>query len=107
MTCMPTNRTASTRKIQARMRASRSASSTSFSVTSISAPPVERVMAIIENLLDRAVEEAREPEGERQRRIIFAGLDGVYRLARDAEAGAELRLAPVPLRAQHLQPVLH
>src|SRR5688572_6981474 len=62
---------------------------------------------VIENLLDPFVEEAGQLEGQRQRRIIFAGLDRVDGLARHAEPAAKLRLAPVAFRAQHLQPILH
>src|SRR3954468_11365973 len=51
--------------------------------------------AVLENLLDRPPEQGGELEGERQRRIVFARLDRVHGLARDAEPAAKLRLAPV------------
>jgi hypothetical protein len=38
-------------------------------------------MPIIKNLLDAAVEKPGKPEGEWQRRIVFAGFDGVDGLA--------------------------
>src|SRR3954454_14782731 len=68
---------------------------------------VMAALPVIENLLDRPLEQAGEPEGQRQRGIVFPGLDRVDRLARDSEPAAKLRLAPVPLGSQHLQTVLH
>src|SRR5690606_31798151 len=65
------------------------------------------LLAIVENLLDRHVEQAGDAECQRQRRIVLAGFDRVDRLARHVEAQGQLRLAPVALGAQHFQPVLH
>src|SRR3954454_14858993 len=68
---------------------------------------VMAALPVVENLLDRPLEQPGEAEGERQRRIVFAGLDRVDRLARHAEPAAKLRLAPVPLGPQHFETVLH
>src|SRR3954447_16302685 len=72
-----------------------------------SSPAIVASQAVVENLLDPAVEQPGKPEGERKRGIVFAGFDRVHRLARHAEPAAKLRLAPVALRSQHLQAVLH
>src|SRR3954447_16104673 len=64
-------------------------------------------LPVVENLLDRPLEQAGEAEGERQRRIVLPSLDRVHRLARDSEPAAKLRLAPVPLGPQHFETVLH
>src|SRR5436305_5436302 len=63
--------------------------------------------AIIENLLYAHVEQPRQPEGQRQRRIVLAGLDRIDRLARDADPAAKLRLAPASFRPQDPQSILH
>ena len=47
-----------------------------------------------EDLLDRQLEQLGDPEGERQRRIVFAGLDRIDALARHFEALGEVLLAP-------------
>src|SRR3546814_16521303 len=46
---------------------------------------VVSLVASVENLLDRHVEQPREPEGERQRRVVFPRLDCVDRLLRHVE----------------------
>src|SRR5689334_17233748 len=46
------------------------------------------VGSVIENLLDRQAEQARDLEREREGRIVFAGLDGVDRLPGHVEVGA-------------------
>ncbi len=55
----------------------------------------------LEDLLDGESEDARESEGERQARIVAAGLDRIDGLTRDPEPLRELRLRPAPLRAQN------
>ncbi len=49
----------------------------------------------------------RDSERERQRWIVFAGLDCIDALTRNVEALSEIGLAPIALRAQHFEPVLH
>src|SRR5512143_1698704 len=51
---------------------------------------------VMEDLLDAAAEEARDGEGQRQRRQIATGLDRIDRLARDAQLLGELALAQAP-----------
>src|SRR6185436_4649848 len=63
--------------------------------------------AVVEDRLDRLPEDARDAEGQRQRRIVAAVLDGVDRLPRDAQPLRQLLLRPVALRAQDAQAVLH
>lgn len=46
-------------------------------------------------------------ESQRQRRVIFAGLDGVHTLSGNPEPLRKIGLRPVPFRAQNLEPVLH
>src|SRR5690606_314945 len=65
------------------------------------------VLAIIENLLDRHLEKARDAEGQRQGGIVLAGLDRVDRLPRHVEPQGQFRLAPVAFGAQHLEAVVH
>src|ERR1044072_8931625 len=60
-----------------------------------------------EDGFDRKLEERGDAEGERQARIIFAGLDGVDALPGDLQPLGEIALAPVALGAQHLESVLH
>src|SRR5688572_19687573 len=62
---------------------------------------------VVEHRLDGQVEQAGDLEGERQRRVVLAGLDGVDALAGDPQAISELALAPVALGAQDLEAVLH
>ena len=52
-------------------------------------------------------EQFGDPEGERQRGIVAAGLDGVDALARDFEPIGEIALAPVAFGAQHLEAIVH
>jgi hypothetical protein len=65
------------------------------------------VLAIIENLLNLEIEQPRQLEGKRQGRVVFAGLDGVYSLARDADLLAKLRLAPAMLGTKDAKPIVH
>src|SRR6478672_4480299 len=58
-----------------------------------------------EDLLDRQIEQLGDAECERQRGIIFAGLDRVHALARHFEALAEILLAPVALGAEEAEAV--
>src|SRR5690606_10909099 len=60
-----------------------------------------------EDGLDGAPEDAGDAEGQRQGRIVLAGLDGVDGLARDAQARGQVALAPAPLGAQHFQMIAH
>ena len=60
-----------------------------------------------ENLLDRQVEQLGDAEGERQRGIVFAGLDRVDALARHFEPLGQVLLAPVALGAEHAEAVFH
>jgi hypothetical protein len=59
----------------------------------------------LEHRFDRSAEEPRNPEGERQARVVSARLDGDDALARDAEEVGELRLRPESLGAEDLDPV--
>ena len=68
--------------------------------------PILPVSAIIENLLDPHPEQARQPEGQRKRGIVPAGLERVHRLARDGDPAAELRLAPAAFRPENPQSIL-
>ena len=68
--------------------------------------PILPVSAIIENLLDPHPEQARQAEGQRQRRIVLAGFDRVDRLARHADPAAKLRLAPAAFRPENPQSIL-
>ena len=68
--------------------------------------PILPVSAIIENLLDPHPEQARQPEGQRQRRIVLAGLDRVDRLARHTDPAAKLRLAPATFCTYYQQSIL-
>jgi hypothetical protein len=48
----------------------------------------------VEELLDRALEELGEPEGEREAGVVAAGLQGVDRLPGDAQAVGHRGLRP-------------
>ena len=61
----------------------------------------------MEDLLDRLAEEPRDAEGEGERRVVLAGLDGVHRLARDLQMVGQLGLTPVALGAEVFQAVVH
>src|SRR5688572_3232449 len=52
------------------------------------------------NLFDWFAEQLRDGERERQAGVVFAGLDGVHRLARHFELVGEVALAPAALRTQ-------
>src|SRR6185312_4037768 len=67
----------------------------------------ESGLVIVEYLLDPESEHPRDPERERQAGIVFAGLDGVDRLARDLKALGEIGLAPIASRAQDFEAVVH
>src|SRR5206468_9568022 len=69
--------------------------------------PSVLLMPVIENFLDMLVEQTRDLERERKRRIVFAGLDRVDRLTRHAEPAAKLGLAPVAFRAKDFEAVFH
>src|SRR5690349_9723385 len=71
------------------------------------ASSLSTALSIIENLLDRQIEQAGDLEGERQRRVIFSRLDRIDRLARDIEPDRQVGLAPVMLGSQYLEAVLH
>lgn len=60
-----------------------------------------------EDILDLQTEQVGDAEGERERGVIFAGLDRVDALARNAELGGEIALVPVAFRPQDFEPVLH
>ena len=60
-----------------------------------------------EDLLDRQVKQLGNSEGERERGIVFAGLDRVHALPRDFEAAGEILLAPAALGAKDPEAVLH
>jgi hypothetical protein len=62
---------------------------------------------IDEQLVDRHGEQFRHAERQREARVIFVGLDRVYRLSRDAEAAGELALAPPFVFAIGFDPILH
>src|SRR5687768_9060558 len=64
------------------------------------------IAPIIENLLDPQLEQPRQAEGERQRRVMLARLDRIDRLARHADPAAELGLAPAAFGAKHSQSVV-
>src|SRR5580658_320923 len=57
-------------------------------------PPSGPIGIVLEDRLHRLAEQPRDAEGERQRRIELARLDGIDALARDAEAHGEFGLAP-------------
>jgi len=61
----------------------------------------------VEDLFDLQVEDPCNLEGKRQRRIIFAGFDGIDALAGNVQPLSEVGLAPAPLCAEHFQAVLH
>ena len=60
----------------------------------------------MKDLLDGLPEQPGYLEGERKRWVVLARLDRDYGVARDSQAPPKLCLAPLPLRSQHLQPVL-
>lgn len=60
-----------------------------------------------ENRLDRHVEQIGYAECERQRGIIFAGLDRIDRLPRHREEISQILLAPIALGAQDFKAVFH
>jgi len=61
----------------------------------------------LEDGFDRRAEDLSHSKGERQARIVSAGLDRVHGLTRHLQPLRQIRLRPVVLRAQHLEPVLH
>src|SRR5512140_2513466 len=62
---------------------------------------------VMEDLLDAAAEEARDGEGQRQRRQIATRLDRIDGLARDVQLVGELTLAQAPVLAQPAHLVRH
>src|SRR3954464_13160508 len=60
-----------------------------------------------EDLLDAEPEQPRQPQCQRKRGVVLAGLDRVDRLARHSGAAAELGLAPAALGPKHPQTVAH
>src|SRR5579884_3981953 len=60
-----------------------------------------------EDVFDQQVEQLGDTERERQRRIIFAGLDRIDALTRDFEPFGEVLLAPAALSAEHAESVFH
>src|SRR5688500_9950183 len=62
---------------------------------------------IDEQLVDRHGEQFRHAQRQREARVVFVGLDGVDRLARDSEPAGELALAPAVRLAAVLDPILH
>src|SRR5438067_11850913 len=60
-----------------------------------------------ENLFERKREQFGDAEGERQRGIVFAGLDRIDALARDFEAPGQVLLAPAALCSQEAEAVFH
>src|SRR5262245_51541950 len=61
---------------------------------------------IYKNLFDGQVKKPGDLERQRQARIVFAGLDRVHALARDAEPLGQIGLAPIALGAQDFEPVV-
>src|SRR5688572_28022625 len=57
-----------------------------------------------EDRVDRGAEQPRQLQGEGQARLEAAGFDRIDRLARDSDFRRQLRLRPVPLGTQLLQP---
>ena len=68
---------------------------------------VHKVLVRLEDALQAAPEQPRDPEGERQPGLGASGLDGVDGLARDAEPSRQLLLRPVPLRTEGPNPIAH
>src|SRR6476659_10272383 len=60
-----------------------------------------------EDVFDRQVEQLGDAEGERQRRVVLAGLDRVDALSRDFQAAGEVGLAQAAFGAQDLEEILH
>lgn len=60
-----------------------------------------------EDRLDGLAEYLRDSKRQFKAGIVFAGFDGIDRLARDLEPLRQVGLRPIPFRAQHLEPVLH
>src|SRR5271169_3819544 len=56
---------------------------------------------------DVLTEETRNLNSQGQARIVFARLNGIDGLARDADPGGQLRLRPLDFRPQNTQPGLH
>src|SRR5437667_10595562 len=53
----------------------------------------------LEHVLDRGLEQLRDPERELEARIVLFSLDRVHRLARNAELPRQVGLGPVALCA--------
>src|SRR5690242_16881250 len=58
-----------------------------------------------EYVFDRQIEQLGNAKRQRERRVVFAGLDRVDALARNFEPFTEILLAPVALRAQEAKTV--
>lgn len=82
-------------------------------VASLAAARVVAVFSVrlvrlwVENPLYRLTEEARDPECERQRRIVLTGLDRIDGLAGDVKLLGKLGLRPAPFGAEDLESILH
>ena len=87
--------------LKARVQAARKG----LSAAALQVPPSD--IRFVEYLLDTEAEDVGNTEGERQRRVEPAVLDGVDGIARDAHALRQFRLAPFLAGAQHADAVFH
>src|SRR6185437_1453217 len=62
---------------------------------------------VVEDLLDGQGEDAGDAEGEGERRVVAAGLDGVDALAGDLELLGEVGLRPAAEGAEIFETVIH
>ena len=67
----------------------------------------EAAQFVVEDFVHAPAEQPRDAEGEGQRGIVFADLERVDRLARDAKCIRKVALAPALLGAQDAKIVLH
>jgi hypothetical protein len=65
------------------------------------------LVRLFEDLLDPALEQFGNPEGQRKRRIVPSGFYGMNALAGNAELFTQLGLGPSALLSQFPKPVLH
>lgn len=66
-----------------------------------------RALVRHEDIFERKVKGAQDPEDEGKTWIVFAGLDCIYCIGRYIQATSQVRLSPPALRTKHSQPVLH
>ena len=62
---------------------------------------------VVEDRLDRQLEDAADAEGEGEARVVAAVFDRVHGLARDFEAIGQVLLRPFALGAQDAEAILH